>query len=1164
MKRKISFGITLLLMLSLLLLALTACEEKKCEHSYQSSVTKAATCESDGVMTYTCSLCTDSYTDVIGALGHDEVSHDAKAPTCTEIGWDAYVTCSRCDYTTCVEKAALTHNEVTDEAVAPTCTKTGLTEGLHCSVCNTVFVEQKTVDKLDHNYSEELIFNSTHHYYECKCGSRKDEEKHISPGAPTATHDKVCTKCGYVINEAIGISFKTLTVDGNNVFGKVSNDTTYYSFINEINAVGGAKYIVSRNTTGTDWLPAKTIDLAIGNNTIYIIEMIDDEPSAIYTVIIRRRPVYTVTFDANGGTAVETQYVEEEELAATPETTYAGYTFTGWDYDFGTPIMSDTHITASWKANDDTKYTVEYYLENLDKTDYELIDTNELTGTTDTTAEALIKEFEHFTFNTEKSITSGNIDRNGILVLKVYYTRNVYKLSNANTDLGSISKSGSYVYGSIEAFEVTATTSKLGYEFIGWYSKGVLVSTAQTYIFTSENNVEARFALRQEMANFNFVSTSSTCQITGIKDKTITEIIVPDYVTSISGGVFFGCSNLESLTIPFVGGNKSSKSASSSTLFGYIFGTSSYRGAVATRQCYSSSSSSYAIYYIPSSLKSVTVTGGNILYGAFYNCDRLTSVIIGNSVTSIGDYAFHYCDSLTSVTIPDSVTSIGDYAFYNCISLTSVTIPGSVTSIGNWAFTDCTSLTSITVSEENTAYKSIGGNLYSEDGKTLIQYAIRKTDTSFVIPDGVTSIGFAAFYECKSLTSVTIPDSVTSIGDLAFRGCTSLTSVTIGNSVTSIGFDAFYGCTGLTSVTIPDSVTTIGFYAFYYCTSLTNVTIGNSVTSIDYYAFYNCTSLTSINIPDSVTLIGYRAFTYCDSLTSVTIPDSVTSIGDQAFYGCTNLTIYCEASSEPSGWNFDWNSSNCPVAWGYINKGVTNDGFEWVNTVNGIVIEKYSGSTTEVVIPDTINGVSVIAILDRAFAYCDRLTSVTIPNSVTSIGDSAFYGCSSLTSVIIPDSVTSIGDDAFETCTSLVSITIPDSVTSIGSDAFRNCTSLASVIIPNSVTSIGNSAFSHCSSLTSIIIPDSVTNIGDSAFSYCGRLTSVTIPDSVTSIGDSAFENCTILTSVIIPNSVTSIGGDAFENCTSLTIYCEAASKPSGWDSYWNYSKRPVTWGYKG
>ena len=151
-------------------------------------------------------------------------------------------------------------------------------------------------------------------------------------------------------NESASISFKTLTVNGNNVYGKVSNDTTYYSFIDEISTVGGADYIVSKNATGTDWLPAKSVDLVEGDNTVYIIEMVNDEPATIYTVVIRRRPVYTVTFDTNGGSTVKTQYIEEECFATVPEaTTYAGYTFTGWDYDFSAPIMSDTNITASWE-----------------------------------------------------------------------------------------------------------------------------------------------------------------------------------------------------------------------------------------------------------------------------------------------------------------------------------------------------------------------------------------------------------------------------------------------------------------------------------------------------------------------------------------------------------------------------------------------------------------------------------------------------------------------------------------------------------------------------------------------------------------------------------------------------------------------------------------------
>ena len=208
-------------------------------------------------------------------------------------------------------------------------------------------------------------------------------------------------------------------------------------------------------------------------------------------------------------------------------------------------------------------------------------------------------------------------------------------------------------------------------------------------------------------------------------------------------------------------------------------------------------------------------------------------VIIGDAVTSIGDYAFSGCTSLKSIAIPDSVTSIGSRAFYGCDSLTSIAIPDSVTSIGRGAFEACTSLTSI------------------------------------AIPDSVTYIGDVAFYNCFSLTSITIPDSVTSIGGWVFMYCPSLTSVTIGNGVTSIGGWAFAYCTSLESITIPDRVTEIGNYAFENCVSLTSVIIPDSVTSIGNYVFYNCSSLTSIAIPDSVTSIGRSAFEGCDSLTSV-------------------------------------------------------------------------------------------------------------------------------------------------------------------------------------------------------------------------------------------------------------------------------------------------------
>ena len=194
--------------------------------------------------------------------------------------------------------------------------------------------------------------------------------------------------------------------------------------------------------------------------------------------------------------------------------------------------------------------------------------------------------------------------------------------------------------------------------------------------------------------------------------------------------------------------------------------------------------------------------------------------------------------------------------------------------------------------------------------------------------------------------------------------------------------------------------------------------------------------------------------------------------------------------------------------------------------------------TGNVVIPNavTYNGkkFTVTSIGDYAFYGCTGLTSVTIPNSVTSIGSVAFSGCH-LTSMTIPNSVTSIGSSAFYNCFGLTSVQIPNSVKSIGYRAFSGCSALTSVTIPNSVKNIVEYTFSGCSGLTSVTIGNSVTSIGRYAFAYCSGLTSVTIGNSVTSIGNDAFWGCTGLASVVIPNSLTSIGNDAFTDCSSLT-----------------------------
>jgi len=234
------------------------------------------------------------------------------------------------------------------------------------------------------------------------------------------------------------------------------------------------------------------------------------------------------------------------------------------------------------------------------------------------------------------------------------------------------------------------------------------------------------------------------------------------------------------------------------------------------------------------------------------------------------------------------------------------------------------------------------------------------------------------------------------------------------------------------------------------------------------------------------------------------------------------------------------NADDVTIYYNYINEGTE---------LEVTSFKKYEGN---VVIPEEVNYMNrilkVTSIGEEAFRNCSGvisggLTSVTIPNSVTTIGQKAFSGCNRLTSVTIGNSVTSIGICAFELCGRLTSVTIPNSVTTIGNYAFYRCSNLTSVSIGNSVTSIGICAFDECSRLTSVTIPNSVTSIGDYAFDECSRLTSVTIGNSVTSIGICAFKDCSGLTSVTIPNSVTSIGDYAFY-CENLTTVVSLIENP--------------------
>lgn len=595
----------------------------------------------------------------------------------------------------------------------------------------------------------------------------------------------------------------------------------------------------------------------------------------------------------------------------------------------------------------------------------------------------------------------------------------------------------------------------------------------------------------------------------------VTSITIPECITFIDSNAFYGCSRISEV---YYGGNDAA--------WGWFSDDS---GLPESCTVYFEKDSELIDYFRYSITNNeVTITDCSTTISGDV---AIPDIIEGYPVTKINQQAFYNCKRLTGLIIPDSVTIIDDAAFWYCESLTNITIPKNTISIGECAFSYCSSLEQISVDKDNEYFSGDEyGVLFNKDKTELIQYPIGNNRATYSIPDSVTLIGFCSFEGCENLKNIIIGSNVKKIDSEAFENCSSLENVIIPESVTIINDFAFDGCDSIVNMTLEGFTTYIGSYAFgyeYVCEENNGVgscfyrpidgfviygipnsaseryakeygftfvsiaednydepsekkelvvsdTCGNNLTWSLYsdgeliiegtgneYKFYRPTlasswwffreDIVSAKIKEGVTSIYTLSFRECTNLKSVFIPVSVDYISGDAFWDCSNLEIIYYAGTQE-----EWNSIS---------------GSEYLN------------------IPIEFNCIDTDESVAEKNNVLDYLTYEIVDGKVK------ITGCDTLISgdVVIPDTiedypVTVIGNRAFYNCISLADIMLPGTVETIENNAFVGCTSLKKVIAPG-VESIGEEAFSGCVSLDTFITFADTPTVADTAFDISENLT---------------------------------------------------------------------------
>lgn len=611
------------------------------------------------------------------------------------------------------------------------------------------------------------------------------------------------------------------------------------------------------------------------------------------------------------------------------------------------------------------------------------------------------------------------------------------------------------------------------------------------------------------LGNAVFRNCSNLETVTFANNSAVTSISTSDY------SPFYYCSSIKSMTLPFVGGSKSPSSASSSTVFGAIFGTLSFTGATAVTQNYGQSSSRTC--YIPSGLTHVTVLGGKMMYGAFSGCTMITNLNIGEDV-KMSRNAFTGVNGLANLVIsPDNRSNL--YGTFTGAVITNAEMPAELYYLADREAT----ITNLTMNGGRYIYPRM-----FENNTSL---------TSITLPNTIKKIGHQAFKGCTNLPEVDMPSGLTMIFGMLDDGYAD-TTVFNFDSDTWFRLCLNNGCPSrfstlkldgqpATSIIVPDGITTLMPYSAYN-TNITHLTFPQSLTTIGSYSIkldgrvYDETTLT---IPGTVKKIDDNGI-YVESqfssdyvLRNLVLSEGIEELGKNCiyFYG-GNHTIDIPSTVRKISTEF---------VDGYYTHFTLNANNSYYTMVSGCLIEnathkliKADYLSTGSVIPQDAG---VVEICESAFSRREfydanyNTTTLTIPNTVVTIGKGAFSQATGFDTVNIPASVAYLGVGAFE--------------------EFNSSHELTTVNFDNNshLTRIRANTFNRCSNLTSVSLPDSVEIIGSDAFNGCTSLTSITLPSSLFKLWHTAFCDCTSLTSITLPPSLTQVGSRAFSGCTSLS-----------------------------